>query len=98
MKAIVKERFGPPDVLRLVDTADVVVESVEVTGVVARVTVALVGGRIVTGALGHAYAGSVGDEVGRLVVYLAPWMVAHASSPRLRAARGTRPRPSIRWC
>jgi putative peptidoglycan lipid II flippase len=41
--------------------------------------VALVGGPIVTGALGHAYAGSVGDEVGRLVVYLAPWMVAHAT-------------------
>jgi O-antigen/teichoic acid export membrane protein len=41
--------------------------------------VALVGGPIVTGALGHAYAGSVGDEIGRLVVYLAPWMVAYAT-------------------
>jgi peptidoglycan biosynthesis protein MviN/MurJ (putative lipid II flippase) len=41
--------------------------------------VALVGGPIVSGALGHAYSGSVGDEVGRLVVYLAPWMVAHAT-------------------
>jgi peptidoglycan biosynthesis protein MviN/MurJ (putative lipid II flippase) len=41
--------------------------------------VALVGGRIVSGALGHAYSGSVGDQLGRLVVYLAPWMVAHAT-------------------
>jgi peptidoglycan biosynthesis protein MviN/MurJ (putative lipid II flippase) len=41
--------------------------------------VALVGGPIVTGALGSAYSGAVGDQVGRLVVYLAPWMVAHAT-------------------
>ena len=41
--------------------------------------VALVGGKIVSGALGHAYSGSVGDQLGRLVVYLAPWMVAHAT-------------------
>jgi peptidoglycan biosynthesis protein MviN/MurJ (putative lipid II flippase) len=41
--------------------------------------IALVGGPIVTGALGHAYTGAVGDQVGRLVVYLAPWMVAHAT-------------------
>ena len=38
--------------------------------------VALVGGRVVTAALGHAYSGQVGDELGRLVVYLAPWMIA----------------------
>jgi putative peptidoglycan lipid II flippase len=57
--------------------------------------VALVGGPIVTGALGHAYAGPVGDEVGRLVVYLAPWMVAHATFsiiyPMLFVMHRTRP-------
>jgi peptidoglycan biosynthesis protein MviN/MurJ (putative lipid II flippase) len=36
---------------------------------------ALVGGRVVGGALGQAYAGHTGGELGRLVVYLAPWMV-----------------------
>ena len=36
---------------------------------------ALVGGRLVGGALGSDYAGSVGGELGRLVVWLAPWMV-----------------------
>jgi hypothetical protein len=41
--------------------------------------VALVGGRVVTALLGHAYAGDVGDELGRLVVYLSPWMVANAA-------------------
>jgi O-antigen/teichoic acid export membrane protein len=41
--------------------------------------VALVGGRVITAFLGHAYAGSVGDELGRLVVYLSPWMVASAA-------------------
>ena len=41
--------------------------------------VALVGGRVVTAALGDAYAGAVGDQLGRLVVYLAPWMVAQAA-------------------
>jgi hypothetical protein len=41
--------------------------------------VALVGGRIVTALLGHAYAGDVGAELGRLVVYLSPWMVANAA-------------------
>jgi hypothetical protein len=41
--------------------------------------VALVGGRIVTAALGDAYSGEVGDELGRLVVYLSPWMVANAA-------------------
>jgi hypothetical protein len=41
--------------------------------------VALVGGRVVTAALGHAYAGEVGDQLGRLVVYLSPWMVAWAA-------------------
>ena len=36
---------------------------------------ALVGGRIMSFVLGHAYAGSVGRELGHLVVYLAPWML-----------------------
>ena len=43
--------------------------------------VALVGGRVVTAALGDAYAGKVGDQLGRLVVYLSPWMVAWAAFP-----------------
>ena len=37
---------------------------------------ALVGGEIVGGLLGSAYTGDVGSELGRLVVWLAPWMVA----------------------
>ena len=41
--------------------------------------VALLGGRIITAVLGDAYAGDVGDELGRLVVYLSPWMVAWAA-------------------
>jgi len=41
--------------------------------------VALIGGRVVTALLGHAYAGDVGDELGKLVVYLSPWMVANAA-------------------
>ena len=41
--------------------------------------VAVVGGRFITWALGGDYAGHVGDELGRLVVYLAPWMVASAA-------------------
>jgi O-antigen/teichoic acid export membrane protein len=41
--------------------------------------VALVGGRVVTAVLGDAFSGSVGDELGRLVVYLSPWMVANAA-------------------
>jgi peptidoglycan biosynthesis protein MviN/MurJ (putative lipid II flippase) len=41
--------------------------------------VALIGGRVVTALLGHAYAGHVGQELGRLVAYLAPWMVAWAA-------------------
>jgi O-antigen/teichoic acid export membrane protein len=41
--------------------------------------VALVGGRVVTAALGDAYAGHVGEQLGRLVVYLSPWMVAWAA-------------------
>jgi hypothetical protein len=41
--------------------------------------VALIGGRVVTAALGDAYSGSVGDELGRLVVFLSPWMVANAA-------------------
>jgi hypothetical protein len=41
--------------------------------------VALVGGRVITAALGNAYSGRVGDQLGRLVVYLSPWMVAWAA-------------------
>jgi O-antigen/teichoic acid export membrane protein len=41
--------------------------------------VALVGGRLVTAVLGDAYSGNVGDELGRLVVYLSPWMIANAA-------------------
>jgi len=41
--------------------------------------VALVGGRVVTALLGHAYSGAVGEQLGRLVVYFAPWMVASAA-------------------
>jgi hypothetical protein len=37
---------------------------------------ALVGGRIVHLALGSQYAGKVGRDLGLLVVYLSPWMVA----------------------
>ena len=37
---------------------------------------ALVGGRLVGVALGSAYTGPVGGQLGRLVVYFAPWMVA----------------------
>lgn len=37
---------------------------------------ALVGGRIVHLVLGDAYAGQVGHQLGLLVVYLSPWMVA----------------------
>lgn len=35
---------------------------------------ALVGERIVRAALGPAYAGAAGDEIGRLIVVLGPWM------------------------
>ena len=41
--------------------------------------VAVVGGRFITWALGEDYAGHVGQQLGRLVVYLAPWMVASAA-------------------
>lgn len=37
---------------------------------------ALVGGRIVHLILGDEYGGQVGREVGQLVVYLSPWMIA----------------------
>ena len=36
---------------------------------------ALVGGEIVGGLLGSAYTGDVGRELGRLVVWLTPWMI-----------------------
>jgi len=41
--------------------------------------VALVGGRVVTALLGHAYSGAVGDQLGQLVVYLSPWMIGFAA-------------------
>ncbi len=41
--------------------------------------VSLVGGRVVTAVLGDAYSGHVGAELGRLVVFLSPWMVANAA-------------------
>jgi O-antigen/teichoic acid export membrane protein len=41
--------------------------------------VALVGGRVVTAVLGEAFSGHVGDQLGRLVVFLSPWMVANAA-------------------
>ena len=37
---------------------------------------ALVGGRIVQFVLGNAYRGQVGRQLGHLVVYLSPWMIA----------------------
>jgi hypothetical protein len=37
---------------------------------------ALVGGRIAAAVLGDAYSGGAGHELGRLVVFLGPWMVA----------------------
>jgi peptidoglycan biosynthesis protein MviN/MurJ (putative lipid II flippase) len=36
----------------------------------------LVGGRIVNVALGDAYSGKVGDDLGHLILYLSPWVVA----------------------
>jgi hypothetical protein len=41
--------------------------------------VALVGGRVVAAVLGNAFSGHVGDELGRLVVYLSLWMIANAA-------------------
>jgi O-antigen/teichoic acid export membrane protein len=41
--------------------------------------VALIGGRVVTAILGDAFAGDVGGQLGRLVVYLSPWMIANAA-------------------
>lgn len=41
--------------------------------------VALVGGPLVTALLGNAFSGHVGDELGKLVVYLSPWMVGSAA-------------------
>jgi peptidoglycan biosynthesis protein MviN/MurJ (putative lipid II flippase) len=37
---------------------------------------ALVGGKVVGFVLGSAYAGNVGAQLGHLVIYLSPWMVA----------------------
>jgi hypothetical protein len=48
--------------------------SLSLVGAAAGVFV-LVGGRIMGVLLGSAYAGGVGQELGRLVVYLAPWML-----------------------
>ena len=41
--------------------------------------VALLGGRVVTAVLGSAFSGNVGDELGRLVVFLSPWMIGNAA-------------------
>ena len=41
--------------------------------------VALLGGRVVTAVLGPAFAGNVGEELGRLVVFLSPWMIGNAA-------------------
>jgi O-antigen/teichoic acid export membrane protein len=41
--------------------------------------VSLIGGRMVTAVLGDAYSGHVGAELGRLVVFLSPWMLANAA-------------------
>ncbi len=37
---------------------------------------ALAGGEVIEAVLGSAYGGGVGEEVGRLVVVLSPWMIA----------------------
>jgi hypothetical protein len=37
---------------------------------------ALAGERVISGLLGPSYGGDVGAELGRLVVYLSPWMIA----------------------
>src|SRR3970282_946203 len=37
---------------------------------------ALAGGDVIEAVLGGAYGGGVGEEVGRLVVVLSPWMIA----------------------
>ena len=39
-------------------------------------TFALVGEELVSAILGDAYSGEVGEELGRLVLYLVPWMIA----------------------
>src|SRR5437588_314503 len=49
--------------------------SLSIVGAAAGVF-AVVGGRIVGVVLGSAYSGSVGRQLGHLVVYLAPWMLA----------------------
>ncbi len=49
--------------------------SLTIVGLAAGVF-AIVGGRIVGVVLGSAYAGGVGRQLGHLVVYLAPWMLA----------------------
>jgi hypothetical protein len=49
--------------------------SLSIVGAAAGVF-AVVGGRIVGVVLGNAYSGGVGRQLGHLVVYLAPWMLA----------------------
>src|SRR5439155_26618260 len=49
--------------------------SLSIVGAAAGVF-ALVGGRIVQFVLGDAYGGRVGRDLGHLVVYLSPWMIA----------------------
>jgi putative peptidoglycan lipid II flippase len=61
--------------------------------------VALAGGPLVERVLGSAYTGDVGDEVGRVVVVLTPWMVAsvgvNVAFPLAFVAQRLRPLPWI---
>jgi hypothetical protein len=60
---------------------------------------ALVGDRIVQAALGSAYAGEAGDQIGRLVAVLGPWMAASVgvtvTFPTLFVAGRDRPLPLL---
>jgi hypothetical protein len=60
---------------------------------------ALAGELLVRGVFGGAYGGDVGSELGRLVVYLSPWMVASVgvsvTFPLLFVAGNTRPLPVL---
>lgn len=60
---------------------------------------ALAGGEMIEGVLGDAYGGDVGRDVARLVVVLAPWMIAsvgvHVAFPLAFVAERLRPLPWI---
>jgi hypothetical protein len=62
-------------------------------------TFAVAGGAIVEALLGDAYGGDIGEEVSRLIVVLAPWMVAsvgvNVSFPLTFVAGRLRPLPVI---